>query len=60
MKRGIVPQTELGVRTLYVFGSVARGEASLGSDVDLVVEFDGPATFARFMDSKFLLEEQSR
>jgi predicted nucleotidyltransferase len=48
---------ELGVRALYVFGSVARGEASLSSDVDLLVEFHGAATFARFMDLKFLLED---
>jgi uncharacterized protein len=49
---------EFGVRTLYVFGSVARGEATLSSDLDLLVEFDGPATFARFMDLKFLLEDK--
>ena len=42
---------------LYVFGSVARGEAASGSDVDLLVEFQGPPTFARFMDLKFLLED---
>jgi uncharacterized protein len=48
---------ELGVRALYAFGSVARGEASLSSDLDLLVEFHGPATFARFMDLKFLLED---
>jgi hypothetical protein len=28
-----------GVRTLFVFGSVARGEATLASDIDLVVVF---------------------
>jgi predicted nucleotidyltransferase len=48
---------EFGVRALYAFGSVARGEASLSSDLDLLVEFHGPATFARFMDLKFLLED---
>jgi predicted nucleotidyltransferase len=47
---------ELCVRALYVFGSVARGEASPTSDVDLLVEFDGPPALARFMDLKFLLE----
>ena len=47
----------LSVRALYAFGSVARGEASSDSDLDLLVEFDGPATFARFMDLKFLLED---
>ena len=29
-----------GVRELAVFGSVARGEATESSDVDLIVEFD--------------------
>ena len=50
-------KSELGVAALYVFGSVARGEASADSDVDMLVEFDGPATFARFMDLKALLED---
>ena len=29
-----------GVKSLAVFGSVARGDAGPGSDVDLLVEFD--------------------
>jgi hypothetical protein len=29
---------ELGVRNLYLFGSVARDEADAGSDIDLLVE----------------------
>ncbi len=33
---------EFGVRRLDAFGSVARGSASTGSDVDLLVEFDEP------------------
>jgi len=31
----------LGVRSLALFGSVARNEAGPTSDVDLLVEFDG-------------------
>lgn len=31
------------VRTLSIFGSVARGEAEEGSDVDILVEFDEQA-----------------
>lgn len=50
-------RTEFGVSALYVFGSVARGEALTDSDIDVLVEFDGPATFARFMDLKALLED---
>jgi predicted nucleotidyltransferase len=37
----------LGVKSLSVFGSVARGEATEGSDIDFLVEFDGPAGFFR-------------
>jgi uncharacterized protein len=33
--------TEFGIRSLAVFGSVVRGEATSASDVDLLVEFDG-------------------
>jgi predicted nucleotidyltransferase len=47
----------LGVKSLAVFGSVARGEARKDSDVDILVEFDGAVTFDRFMDTKFYLEE---
>jgi len=47
----------LGVRSLVLFGSVARNAAEPASDVDLLVEFDGPATFDRYMDLKIFLEE---
>jgi uncharacterized protein len=33
--------TKFGVKSLALFGSVVRDEATLGSDVDLLVEFDG-------------------
>jgi predicted nucleotidyltransferase len=46
-----------GVRDLAVFGSVARGEASATSDLDVLVDFEGPATFDGFMGLKFLLED---
>ena len=47
----------MGVKSLAIFGSVARGEATPESDVDVLVEFDGPATFDRFMETKFFLED---
>jgi hypothetical protein len=49
--------TELGVASLSLFGSVARGEATEASDVDLLVRFEGRATFDRYMDLKFFLED---
>ena len=48
---------ELGVSSLSLFGSVARGDARADSDVDLLVRFDGAATFDRFMDLKYFLED---
>jgi hypothetical protein len=48
---------QLGVRSLALFGSVARGESQPNSDVDFLVEFDGPATFDAFMELKLFLED---
>ena len=45
------------VRKLSVFGSVSRGDAEAGSDLDVLVEFEGRADFDRFMDLKFYLED---
>ncbi len=48
---------QFAVRRLSLFGSVARNEAGLGSDVDLLVVFEGKPTFDVFMDLKFYLED---
>ena len=45
------------MKSLAVFGSVARGEAGPDSDVDILVEFEGRATFDRYMGLKFFLED---
>ena len=37
------------VRSLAVFGSVARGQASPKSDLDLLVEFEAPVNLSRFL-----------
>jgi len=46
-----------GVQSLALFGSVARDEATETSDLDFLVEFEGAATFDRYMDLKFFLED---
>jgi predicted nucleotidyltransferase len=45
-----------GVRTLLVFGSAARGDLEDDSDVDVLVEFEGPADFDRFIRLKLHLK----
>ena len=47
----------MGAKSLAVFGSAARGQAGPESDVDLLVEFEGRATFDRYMALKDYLEE---
>jgi predicted nucleotidyltransferase len=42
---------------LQLFGSTARDEASECSDVDVLVGFDGPATYDRYFGLKFFLED---
>ena len=44
-----------GVRRLGLFGSYARGEATDGSDLDFVVEFE-TKSFDAYMNLKELLE----
>jgi predicted nucleotidyltransferase len=41
---------------LALFGSAARDELREGSDIDVLVEFEGPATFDRYFDMKAYLE----
>ncbi len=45
-----------GVKTIGLFGSCARGEEDLKSDVDLIVEFSEP-NFDNFMDLVFYMED---
>ena len=45
------------VRSLSLFGSVARDEARADSDVDLLVEFEGPTTFDGHMGLLVYLED---
>ena len=45
-----------GVRSLDLFGSVARGDSGPGSDVDLLVEFDKPVGLFHFFRVQRRLE----
>jgi uncharacterized protein len=47
----------LGVKSLALFGSTVRNEASPSSDVDILVSFLQPPTFDQYIDTKFFLED---
>jgi len=44
------------IKTLALFGSIVRNEATEKSDLDFLVEFNSSATFHGYMDLKFYLE----
>lgn len=44
------------VKDLLLFGSAARDELNDDSDIDVLVEFDGPATFDGYVGLKDYLE----
>ncbi len=45
------------VKSLAIFGSVARDEAGPESDVDILVEFSKTPSFDGYMELKFFLED---
>jgi uncharacterized protein len=57
MLQGQMIRSRFGVKSLFLFGSVARKEATQESDLDFVVNFDGMITFDRYMDLKIFLED---
>ncbi len=45
------------VKTIGLFGSYARGEQKVGSDMDLLVDFEGPVGFFKFLELEDYLSE---
>jgi uncharacterized protein len=48
--------TRFGAKHLALFGSAARDEMRPDSDIDVLVDFEGPATFDGYFDLKDYLE----
>ncbi|MHB1272303.1 MAG: nucleotidyltransferase family protein [Rhodanobacter sp.] len=46
-----------GIKQLALFGSTARDRATAHSDIDVLVEFEGVATSARYFGLQFHLED---
>ncbi len=57
--KGLMPELrKFGVKSLSLYGSVARNEATSKSDLDLLVEFEGERTSEKFFGTLFLLEDE--
>ena len=50
-------QIQFGVSELALFGSAARNELHVGSDIDVLVKFDAPATSSRYFGVQFAIED---
>ena len=50
-------QAQFGVRRMALFGSTVRDEARDDSDVDILVDFDGPTTSKQYFGVQFHLED---
>jgi uncharacterized protein len=48
---------EQGVRSLAIFGSVARNENKARSDIDILIDFDSKRGIFAFVEVKTYLEE---
>lgn len=48
---------EMGVKSLNLFGSVARDEARPDSDVDFLVEFNRPGGLFQLLQVQYYLED---
>ena len=52
--RGLL-QEKYGVKSIALFGSFARDEAEMESDIDLLVDI--PSSFENYFDLKYFLED---
>ncbi len=48
---------KFGIRSVFLFGSVARNQARKRSDIDLLVDFERPIGLFEFARLKLYLEE---
>jgi uncharacterized protein len=55
--RGQMLRSKFGIKSLFLFGSVARNEATQDSDLDFMVSFEGAITFDKYINLKLFLED---
>ena len=50
-------EREYGVTEIGIFGSFVRGEATIHSDIDILVQFNRPVGFFKFLELEERLSE---
>ena len=55
-----VLEERFGVASLALFGSFARDQATDASDIDILVQFNGPATSRAYFGVQFYIEDLLR
>jgi uncharacterized protein len=50
-------QSQFGVKDLALFGSTVHDAAKDGSDFDILISFDAPATSKQYFGARFYLED---
>ena len=55
--RKMILAQRFGVADLALFGSFARDRAGSDSDIDILVRFDGRATWRRYFGTQFYIED---
>jgi predicted nucleotidyltransferase len=53
----VVLTKQFKVKEIGIFGSVVRGEEKETSDVDILVEFDEPIGFFKFLELEALIQK---
>ena len=47
-----------GIKNAYLFGSYAKGEATVDSDIDIIIEKGRLQTYDEYCDMKFGIEDE--
>jgi hypothetical protein len=57
LKKNLPALKRFGVKSLALFGSMARNEATPSSDIDILVVFKSSPTFDQYIETRFFLED---
>jgi uncharacterized protein len=57
LKKNLEEIRKFKIQKISIFGSVARNQETALSDIDILIKFEGPASYDLYMELKFFLED---